>query len=418
MDILNEAKKNFDYMVRIRRHMHEYPENSGVEYETVKYIASELDALGIEYVVVPEGGIIGQIHGGKPGKTVLLRADMDALPIKESKTNLTKEKVCISKNDGISHACGHDAHTAMLLAEAKILNENKEDLNGNIVLLFERGEEAGGNIRNLLPYAVETMKLKIDTCMATHVKWDVPTGTISAEPGAVFSGAYGFIIKLHGQAGHGSRPDLAHSVLDCFNNIYNHINMIRMKYVAPTDILTCSVGFVNCGTVRNIIPDELTFGGTIRTFNVDGAGTPFVKQLMDVVEKECELCQCTYEILHMPDPLFECQNNAVCSEIAKSAVRKYIGEDAVTVAQPWMASESMQACLKLWPGIITFTGIQSEEAGTGANHHTPEFDVDERGMIYGVAAALGYVKDFLNYDKEIPFKPFEGTLKNLVERNL
>lgn len=300
MDILNEAKKNFDYMVRIRRHMHEYPENSGVEYETVKYIASELDALGIEYVVVPEGGIIGQIHGGKPGKTVLLRADMDALPIKESKTNLTKEKVCISKNDGVSHACGHDAHTAMLLAEAKILNENKEDLNGNIVLLFERGEEAGGNIRNLLPYAVETMKLKIDTCMATHVKWDVPTGTISAEPGAVFSGAYGFIIKLHGQAGHGSRPDLAHSVLDCFNNIYNHINMIRMKYVAPTDILTCSVGFVNCGTVRNIIPDELTFGGTIRTFNVDGAGTPFVKQLMDVVEKECELCQCTYEILHMP----------------------------------------------------------------------------------------------------------------------
>ena len=182
----------------------------------------------------------------------------------------------------------------MLLAEAKILNENKEDLNGNIVLLFERGEEAGGNIRNLLPYAVETMKLKIDTCMATHVKWDVPTGTISAEPGAVFSGAYGFIIKLHGQAGHGSRPDLAHSVLDCFNNIYNHINMIRMKYVAPTDILTCSVGFVNCGTVRNIIPDELTFGGTIRTFNVDGAGAPFVKQLMDVIEKECELCQCTY----------------------------------------------------------------------------------------------------------------------------
>ena len=418
MDILNEAKKNFDYMVRIRRHMHEYPENSGVEYETVKYIASELDALGIEYVVVPEGGIIGQIHGGKPGKTVLLRADMDALPIQESKTNLTKEKVCISKNDGISHACGHDAHTAMLLAEAKILNENKEDLNGNIVLLFERGEEAGGNIRNLLPYAVETMKLKIDTCMATHVKWDVPTGTISAEPGAVFSGAYGFIIKLHGQAGHGSRPDLAHSVLDCFNNIYNHINMIRMKYVAPTDILTCSVGFVNCGTVRNIIPDELTFGGTIRTFNVDGAGAPFVKQLMDVVEKECELCQCTYEILHMPDPLFECQNNAVCSEIAKNAVRKYIAEDAVTFAQPWMASESMQACLKLWPGIITFTGIQSEEVGSGANHHTPEFDVDERGMIYGVAAALGYVQDFLNYDKEIPFKPFEGTLKNLVERNL
>jgi amidohydrolase len=254
--------------------------------------------------------------------------------------------------------------------------------------------------------------------MATHVKWDVETGTVSAEPGAVFSGAYGFIIKLHGLSGHGSRPDMAHSVLDCFNAIYNHMNTIRMKYVSPTDILTFSVGLVNCGTARNIVPDELTFGGSIRTFNVDGAAVPFVKQFMEVLKHECELCQCTYEIVHMPDPLFECYNNPVCSEIAKNAVRKYIGEDAVAVAQPWMASESYQAYLKLWPGVITFTGIKNTAAGTGANHHTPEFDVDEKGMIYGVAAAIGYVVDFLNYEKEIPFKKFDGTIKNLVERNL
>lgn len=418
MEIFQEAKNNFDYMVKLRRHMHEHPETTGMEFETLKFIHAELDALGIEHVEVEDGGIIGQIHGGKPGKTVLLRADMDGLPIEENEKNLTKEKICVSKNKGVSHACGHDSHTAMLLAEAKILNEHKDELNGNVVLCFERGEEAGGQIRNLLPYVVETMGLKIDTCMATHVKWDVPVGKVSAEPGAVFSGAYGFAIRLHGLSGHGSRPDLAHSVLDCFNHIYNHMNMLRMKYVSPTDILTFSVGYVQCGNARNIIPDELTFGGSIRTFNVEGAGTPFVEQFMEVVKKECELCQCTYEILHMPDPLFECYNNPVCSRIAKNAVRKYIGEDAVTAASPWMASESMQAYLKLWPGIITFTGIQSAEVGSGANHHTPEFDVDEKGMIYGVAAALGYVKDFLDYEGEIPFKPFEGTLKNLVNRNL
>ena len=118
--------------------------------------------------------------------------------------------------------------------------------------------------------------------MATHVKWDVPVGTISAEPGAVFSGAYGFIIKLHGLAGHGSRPDLAHSVLDCFVNIYNHMNTLRMKYVSPTDVLTFSVGIVNCGTARNIVPDELTFGGSVRTFNVAGAGTPFMEHFMEI----------------------------------------------------------------------------------------------------------------------------------------
>lgn len=211
---------------------------------------------------------------------------------------------------------------------------------------------------------------------------------------------------------------MAHSVLDCFANIYNHMNMLRMKYVSPTDVLTFSVGTVQCGTARNIVPDELTFGGSVRTFNVEGAGVPFMEHFMEVVKKECELCQCTYEVLYMKDPLFECYNNPTCSQIAKEAVRKYIGDEAVTVTAPWMASESMQAYLKLWPGIITFTGIQSEEVGSGANHHTPEFDVDEKGMIYGVSAALGYVKDFLNYEGEIPFTPFEGTLQNLVNRNL
>ena len=177
----------------------------------------------------------------------------------------------------------------------------RQELNGTIVLCFERGEEGGGQVKNLLPYVVETMGLHIDTCMATHVKWDVPTGTISAEPGAVFSGAYGFVIKLHGLAGHGSRPDMAHSVLDCFANIYNHMNMLRMKYVSPTDVLTFSVGTVQCGTARNIVPDELTFGGSVRTFNVEGAGVPFMEHFMEVVKKECELCQCTYEVLYMKD---------------------------------------------------------------------------------------------------------------------
>ena len=115
MEIFKEAQKNFDYMVRIRRHMHEYPEMTGQEFETLEFIKKELDALGIEYVEVPDGGIVGQIHGGKPGKTVLMRADMDALPIQENTKNLCCDKLCVSKNDGISHACGHDSHTVLRL---------------------------------------------------------------------------------------------------------------------------------------------------------------------------------------------------------------------------------------------------------------------------------------------------------------
>lgn len=417
MDLKALAQEKYDYAVKIRRHLHENPEITGAEFETLKLIQSELDEMGIEYVVVPDGGIVGLIHGGRPGKMVLMRADMDALPIQESTKNLVGEKVCVSRNTGVSHACGHDAHTAMLLAEAKILNEIRDELKGDVVLCFERGEEGGGQIANLLPYIVEEMKLPIETCVATHVKWDVEAGQVSAEPGAVISGGYGFRIRLRGLAGHGSRPDLGHSVLDCFYSIYHHMNMIRMKYVAPTEILTFSVGKVTCGTALNIIPDELEFEGTLRTFNIEGAGEPFMNQFKAVIEAECKLHQCTYEYLSMKDPLFENYNNGKCSEIARNAVKKYLGEEALTKADAWMACESMQAYLKYWPGVITFTGIKNDAMGSGANHHTPEFDLDEKGMIAGITAAIGYVIEFQNYEGEIPFTPYKGTIRELSARN-
>lgn len=418
MNIFEEAENNFAYAVQHRRYLHAHPEMTGKELNTVAYICKELERLEIPYVEVPDGGVIGRIDGERPGKTVLLRADIDALPITENPQNLTGAKQCVSQVPGLCHACGHDAHTAMLLTEAKILNAHKETLNGHVILCFERGEEGGGQFKNLLYYIVRDAKLPIDSCMATHVRWDLDTGYISAEPGPVFAGVYGYVIKLHGLTGHGSRPDLAHSVLDCFHAIYDHMQMIRMKYVKPSDILTFSIGTVQCGTLKNIIPDELTFAGTIRTYNVEGAGGPFVRQFLKVLQYECELNQCTYEIVYMPDPVFESCNNETCSEITKNAVRTYIGPEAIHKVEPWMASETMNAYLKLWPGVITFTGIRNAAVGSGANHHTPEFDIDERGMIYGVAAGVGYTVDFLNYQGEIPFQPFTGTLKNLLERFL
>ena len=170
MDILNEAKKNFDYMVRIRRHMHEYPENSGVEYETVKYIASELDALGIEYVVVPEGGIIGQIHGGKPGKTVAIREDIDALPMKEL-TGLP----FASENDGACHSCGHDIHTTVLLYCAKVLSEIRGELAGTVMLIFQPAEEHMG--AGELVDCNFTQVAKPDAFIGLHVSPEIDAGS-------------------------------------------------------------------------------------------------------------------------------------------------------------------------------------------------------------------------------------------------
>lgn len=418
MNIFEEAKASLDYAISVRRRLHEHPETMGEEVETMKFICAQLDEMGIPYVKVENGGIIGQIHGAKPGKMLLMRGDIDALPIEENPMNLKQKKCCVSKIPGVSHACGHDAHTAMLLTEAKILNAHKDELSGTVVLCFEQGEEGGGQFKNLFHYIVEEAKLPIAGCFGTHVKWDVKAGQVSIEPGAVISGGYGFEIRLHGLTGHGSRPDLAHSVLDCFHGIYTSLNMLRMKYVNPYDILTFSIGKLECGTKMNIIPDELTFAGTIRTFSVNGGGKAFMEEFIRILDHETSLHHCTWEAVRLPSPLFECYNNEVCSQIAKNAVRTYMGEEFLTAAEPWMACESFSAYLKLWPGVISFTGIENEAMGCGANHHTSEFDLDESGMAAGVAAAVGYAVDFLNYKGEIPFTPYDKSLTDLVERNL
>ena len=153
MNTLSLAKTVEGYMIEMRRHFHENPELSAVEFETLKRIGEELTKMGIAYMDVPNGGIIGIIDSGKEGRTVALRADIDALPMTENETNGGgKGRTCISKKDGVMHACGHDGHTATLLGVAKLLNENKDAFNGKVYLIFEQGEEGGGNYAYIVKY--------------------------------------------------------------------------------------------------------------------------------------------------------------------------------------------------------------------------------------------------------------------------
>ena len=143
MDILRPYEAQ---MIADRRWLHEHPELSGQETQTIDYIVKALEEMGLSIHIIPDGGVIAYIRGNKSGKTVMLRADIDALPIQEPTHNLSKERVCVSENDGVMHACGHDAHTAVLLTAGEVLNANKEELNGDVLLVFERGEEGGTNI--------------------------------------------------------------------------------------------------------------------------------------------------------------------------------------------------------------------------------------------------------------------------------
>lgn len=403
-------------MTADRRWLHEHPELSGCETDTLGYIVKALEALHLGIHIVPGGGVIGVLGEGEP--CVLLRADCDALPIQESPTNLTFPRCCVSKNPGLMHACGHDAHMAMLLGAARALAAHREEIPGCVLFVFERGEEKGGKgyLEHLLPYIEE--KFAVGACYATHVRWDIPSGKIAVPDGAAMAGAFGFDVTLHGRGGHGSRPDLAVSPIDCFAAIHAQLLALRMRAAAPEQVLTYSLGLVQAGEQGNTIPETLRFAGTVRTFDTAGAGERFAKETRRIIDGTCEAQGCTAEYKHFSKPLYEVRNHPEAAARAKQAIARNVGMLALTAASPWMASESMSAYLKLWPGVLTFTGIRNEKVGAGANHHTPQFDLDEAALLPGAAAACAFALDYLRERPAYAFERDIVSMQDLVSRSI
>ena len=257
--ILQAAQQEAAELTAIRRRCHKYPELSCQETQTMAYIQEKLTEYGVASRHIEHGGILGWIDSQKPGKTLLLRADIDALPIEESEQNLSQQRVCRSSIPGVMHACGHDGHIAMQLVAAKLLNQWKDRWSGKIVFMFEQGEEESGPLAYLLQYIEEKSGWHIDACYATHVRWDIPTGKIAVCHDAPMAGGFGFEIKINGHGGHGSRPDLAQSPIDCFHAFYSDLQALRMRVVPPLSGLTISIGSLHSGSALNVIPYELTF---------------------------------------------------------------------------------------------------------------------------------------------------------------
>ncbi len=405
-------------MIADRRWLHEHPELSGQETQTMDYITRALEEMGLGIHVIPNGGVIGTLNEKTEGPCVLLRADVDALPVTESPENLAQTRRVISKNLGVMHACGHDAHTAMLLGAARALSAQKDAVPGCVLFVFERGEEKGGKgfLENLLPYIDE--HFDVAACYGTHVRWDIPSGKIAVMDGTAMAGGFGFDVTLQGKGGHGSRPDLANSPIDCFCTIHQQLSSLRLRCVEPDQVLTYSLGQVHSGELNNVIPESLRFAGTVRTYDTAHSGERFAREMRSVIDNTCAAHGCSAEYTHFSKPLYEVRNHSKAVERARQAIMKHVGMASLTSCKTWMASETMSAYLKLWPGVLTFTGIRNEKLGSGANHHTPQFDVDEAALLPGASAACAFALDILQNRPEFGFERDIVSVQDLVSRSI
>ncbi len=385
------------YLISMRRHFHENPETCGNEIATIRTIATELDKFAIPYVEVEMGGLVATIKGKSPGKTVLLRADCDALPMSENSDNLLPGKrPCVSKIPGVMHSCGHDAHTSMLLGAAKILSDIREQLEGTVILAFERGEEQGSLVYNLMQY-FEDNNIPVDACFGIHVAADLPAGKIGIVPGPAMSGSMVFNVKLTGSGGHGSRPDLCKNPVDCFAAIVQALGSLRLNHFGPFQQLSYSIGNVSAGSIHNIIPETLTFGGTARSFDLENVGAPFKAKFIETVKSVAATygCEADFDITGPSLPVY---NDPELTALAESAIRKELGQDFVLRPDPNMVSESFAVISRLFPGVFCFLGCANPEKGTGAPHHNPAFDVDEDILKDGAASFVAFAKAFLESD--------------------
>ncbi|MGI5839961.1 MAG: M20 metallopeptidase family protein [bacterium] len=413
-DILASVKKEEAYILERYTDFHLHPEVGGKEERTVKVVMEELKKFGIPCEHRPNGGIIGWINKGKPGKKVALRADMDALPMAEDPNNLCCARKIISKTDKAMHACGHDGHTAMLLAAAKVLSEHAAELPGQVVLLFEQGEEMGYGGKGIARMIIEE---KPDTIWGIHLYNALPSGKISVDPGPRMAAGIFFEVEIRGKGGHGSRPDLSRNPLDCFIDVYSNLCSLKMNYLDPFIATTFSVGKVNMGTAPNIIPETVSFAGSFRVTDLEESKKAAARS-REILDHCCALHHCTYEVKSGLNPSgMVVYNHKGYAALAEKSIKKLLGEEYLQSTPPWMASESMAMYLKYAPGVFAFVGINNPEKGTGAAHHNPHFEVDETVLVSGAAATVQYTLDALVTDVDTsdftpnPYPPEELSAK-------
>ena len=377
-----------EYVICTRRRFHENPSASGKEEQAALFVEAQAQELGLAHRRYADYGVLVRLEGARPGPTVCLRADYDALSMQESPDNLAGKKVCVSKEDGLCHACGHDGHAAMALGAMRVLHALRQQLAGSVLFLFESGEERGGLTKDAIRAALR--EEKVDTCFAIHLDAAMPTGSCNVEPGARLMGAASIGATLRGRGGHGSRPDEAVNPINAVAQVVCALQGVIPNCVVPGERAVLSVGVIEGGTVRNIIPETASFAGSVRFLSKE-TGQLILDRVSALVRGIAAAEGCEVESLTAKVDLTVTVNDEKACATAREGIEKLLGQEVLVSREPWMGSESFGFCLEQASGAMMFLGIANAQKGTGAAHHNPRFDLDEDALQVGVAAEVGYV---------------------------
>lgn len=390
-NLLEDVKEILPNAVEIRRHLHKNPELSSGEHETAKYLKEKVKNLGLSVHDVEGTGFYAIFDTGRKGKVLGLRTDIDGLPINESDNNLSSKKLVKSQKEGISHACGHDGHMAILLSTMELIVKHKENINGKVIFIFEEGEEIGTGIDAM----IEALKKEKPTAIyGNHLLSSLDKGKISVNQGPVMAGVSKIEFKVNGKSGHGSRPDLAVNPIFVTAQIINGISSAWNNRLDVTKTTTLGLTQIHGGFQNNIIPDEVFVGGTLRFFDVE-EGLKATELLYHVAAKTAEAHSSTIEIIgrKIMQPLI---NDNKLSAMAQRSITEIL-PDSLIENEQWFASETFGLYKQLCPIVFSFIGIKNDELGSGAEHHTREFDIDEDALFYGIASMLKFSMDYLDY---------------------
>lgn len=390
-ELLQRSRALEDQLIRWRRTIHRYAEPGGGEHRTAALVEQEAARLGLPVVNGGQTSRIAVLDTGRPGRTVLLRADMDALPVPENPENLRGPRCVLSENPGFCHACGHDAHTAMLLGAMDLLSRMRGELTGRILFCFESDEEDGSGWPLLLP-VLEA--LKPDLCFAIHVLSSLEAGKISLQPGGRMSGMVAVDAEFVGRGGHGSRPDLSINPVFAAAAALSNLAVAAANRIPPGEVLTLGITAIEGGSAFNVIPDRARILGTMRYFRRD-IGRIALDMEQSVFEHTAAMYGCTVEYAPRNKIYLEpVVNDPGCVRMARAG----LPEDWLADCAPWYASETFSVCMNRWPGALAFLGIRNEAAGSGAEHHNARFDVDESVLWRGVMCFAGFALEALKQE--------------------